>query len=550
MYNDEQNLYHYTYRKDGTEPGQRYDAKQPTVDEQLNSYRQQQEQQTQNSQPVYQSQPQGGQTPHKNGKNRLGLKIASLALVCALLGGLVGGGTAYLVSNSSNSETTEVNVSNRKPTEIQLKTVDGKNPMTDAELYAANVNSVVSINITATSDPNFFGQTTQTAGAGSGFILTPDGYIVTNYHVVADGDSIQVTLDESNGKTAPLTATVVGTDEDTDLALLKVEAKKDLPFLKFGDSDALLVGEWLLAIGNPFALDHTVTAGILSAKNRNIHAGPFDNFLQTDASINPGNSGGPLLNMKGEVIGINTAIIASGQGIGFAIPSNMAAGIVEQIKSGKKVSRGWIGVTIQDVDENTAKALGMEHPSGALVASVLDDEPAAKAGIEAGDVITKVNGKSVEDASALLRAIAAHKPGTSVTLDVWRNGKAVTMDVTLGDRQTGVNSGKPSEAGQKQQNQGQLGLTVRPIKDEERRELRLEGKGGLLVLDVDPSKPAAEAGVRPGDVIVKANRQAVSSPEDLSKIVAGEGSKRGAVMLQINRRGENIFRAVPVSSGK
>lgn len=254
--------------------------------------------------------------------------------------------------------------------------------------------------------------------------------------------------------------------------------------------------------------------------------------------------------MKGEVIGINTAIIASGQGIGFAIPSNMAAGIVEQIKSGKKVSRGWIGVTIQDVDENTAKALGMEHPSGALVASVLDDEPAAKAGIEAGDVITKVNGKSVEDASALLRAIAAHKPGTSVPLDVWRNGKAVTMDVTLGDRQTGVNSGKPSEAGQKQQNQGQLGLTVRPIKDEERRELKLEGKGGLLVLDVDPSKPAAEAGVRPGDVIVKANRQAVSSPEDLSKIVAGEGSKRGAVMLQINRRGENIFRAVPVSSGK
>ena len=209
-----------------------------------------------------------------------------------------------------------------------------------------------------------------------------------------------------------------------------------------------------------------------------------------------------------------------------------------------------------------AKALGMEHPAGALVASVLDGEPAAKAGIEAGDVITKVNGKSVdandihivpesvEDASALLRAIAAHKPGAAVTLAVWRNGKAVELNVTLGDRQAGVNGGKPSEAGQKQQNQGQLGLTVRPLKDEERRELKLDGKGGLLVLDVDSSKPAAEAGVRPGDVIIKANRQTVSSPEDLSKIVTGEGSKRGAVMLQINRRGENIFRAVPVSSGK
>ena len=236
MYNDEQNLYHYTYRKDGTEPGQRYDAKQSTVDEQLGSYRQQQEQQTQNSQPVYQSQPQGGQPPHKNGKNRLGLKIASLALVCALLGGLVGGGTAYLVGNHSGSDTTEVNVSNRKPTEIQLKTVDGKNPMTDAELYAANVNSVVSINITATSDPNFFGQTTQTAGAGSGFILTPDGYIVTNYHVVGDADTVKVTL--YNGDSYD--AQYIGGDEDYDIAVIKIEAT-GLQAVTLGNSEELNV---------------------------------------------------------------------------------------------------------------------------------------------------------------------------------------------------------------------------------------------------------------------------------------------------------------------
>ena len=277
MYNDEQNLYHYTYRKDGTEPGQRYDAKQPTVDEQLGSYRQQQEQQTQNSQPVYQSQPQGGQTPHKNGKNRLGLKIASLALVCALLGGLVGGGTAYLVSNSSSSNTTEVNVSNRKPTEIQLKTVDGKNPMTDAELYAANVNSVVSINITATSDPNFFGQTTQTAGAGSGFILTPDGYIVTNYHVVGDADTVKVTL--YNGDSYD--AQYIGGDEDYDIAVIKIEAT-DLPNVTLGNSDSLNVGDHVLAIGNPLGeLTFSMSEGIASSVNRaiDVDGTPF-NMIQ------------------------------------------------------------------------------------------------------------------------------------------------------------------------------------------------------------------------------------------------------------------------------
>ena len=205
---------------------------------------------------------------------------------------------------------------------------------------------------------------------GSGFIVSADGYIVTNNHVVADADVIRVTLDQSNGKSEAITAKLVGADEETDLALLKIETKKTLPYLAFGNSDELRIGEWLLAIGNPFGLDHSVTAGILSAKNRNIHAGPFDNFLQTDASINPGNSGGPLLNMAGQVIGINTAIIASGQGIGFAIPSNMAAKIIDQIKSGKKISRGWIGVGIQDVEENTAKALGLKDARARLWAAL------------------------------------------------------------------------------------------------------------------------------------------------------------------------------------
>lgn len=379
---------------------------------------------------------------------------------------------------------------------------------------------------------------------GSGFIISADGYIVTNNHVVADADVIHVTLDESNGKSTPLEAKLIGADEETDLALLKVEARKDLPFLKFGNSDALKVGEWLMAIGNPFGLDHTVTSGILSAKGRNIRSGPFDNFLQTDCSINPGNSGGPLLNMDGDVIGINTAIIASGQGIGFAIPSNMAANIIDQIKSGKKVSRGWIGVTIQDVDEAMAKAIGMETPRGALVASTLAGEPAARAGIEDGDVIVSVDGESIADSSALLRAIAAKKPGNEVRLGVWRNGKEQVMTVTLGERQS-AQSATPGKEGKKQ-DEGLLGLTVRALKPEERQEMDISDKEGILVLSVNPDKAAAEADIRPGDVILRADRKPVNTPEALSKIVKEVGVQRGAVMLQVMRRGDTLFKAITI----
>ena len=380
---------------------------------------------------------------------------------------------------------------------------------------------------------------------GSGFIISADGYIVTNNHVVADADVIHVTLDESNGKPTPLVAKLIGADEETDLALLKVDAKKELPFLKFGNSDALKVGEWLMAIGNPFGLDHTVTSGILSAKGRNIRSGPFDNFLQTDCSINPGNSGGPLLNMDGDVIGINTAIIASGQGIGFAIPSNMAANIIEQIKSGKKVSRGWIGVTIQDVDEAMARAIGMETPRGALVASTLEGEPAAKAGIEDGDVIVSVDGESIADSSALLRAIAAKKPGSVVKLGVWRGGKEQVMDVTLGERQSSQNAAAPGKDGKKR-DEGLLGLTVRSLKAEERQEMDLPDKEGILVLEVNPDKAAAEADIRPGDIILRADRKPVNTPEALSRIVKEVGVKRGAIMLQVMRRGDTLFKALTI----
>lgn len=377
---------------------------------------------------------------------------------------------------------------------------------------------------------------------GSGFLVSADGYIVTNNHVVAEADAIRVTMDQ-NGKTKDFKATLIGADEETDLALLKIDGS-GLPYLVFGNSDALKVGEWLLAIGNPFGLDHTVTAGILSATGRNIRSGPFDNFLQTDASINPGNSGGPLLNMSGQVVGINTAIIASGQGIGFAIPSNMAARIIDQIKDGKKISRGWIGVTIQDVDENVAKALGLKDQSGALVGSVLENEPAQKAGIRDGDVILAVDDKNIEDSAALLRAIADKAPGTSAVLTVWRDGRTTNITVTLGERKAVTGDSRPGR--KKDQSNTELGISVRPLTSQERKEMHVPDGEGLFITNVDPDKPGAEADLRNGDVILKVNQTAVRNVEEFANIVREIGKQRGAIMLQI-RRGNAIYqRAVPL----
>ena len=432
MYNDEQNLYHYTYRKDGTEPGQRYDAKQPTVDEQLNSYRQQQEQQTQNSQPVYQSQPQGGQTPHKNGKNRLGLKIASLALVCALLGGLVGGGTAYLVSNSSNSDTTEVNVSNRKPTEIQLKTVDGKNPMTDAELYAANVNSVVSINVSTTT--NVFGRTTESAASGSGFFITKDGYILTNYHVIEGASTVKVTA--YDGTTYD--AAVIGGDEDYDIAVIKVEGTNFQPVV-IGKSGSVQIGETVAAVGNPLGeLTFSMSQGIVSCVNRaiNVDGKPF-NMIQVDCSINPGNSGGPLFNSYGEVIGIVSAKYSSYsnttvEGIGFAIPIDDVLAMVKDIMTdGYVTNKPYIGITPQNMTAQMAQQYRYDVTQGVFVCSVEEGSAAEKAGLRMGDVITKIDDKTITSYEDLVAAKKSYSAGDTATFTIYREGQTQTVELTF-----------------------------------------------------------------------------------------------------------------------
>lgn len=376
---------------------------------------------------------------------------------------------------------------------------------------------------------------------GSGFIISEDGYIVTNNHVVAKADEITVIL---KGGKEKFKAKIIGTDPDTDLALLKIDAKEKLPYLEFGDSDKIRPGDWVLAIGNPFGLDHTVTAGIISAKGRVIGAGPYDNFLQTDASINPGNSGGPLINLEGKVIGINTAIVASGQGIGFAIPSNMAKEVITQLKEYKVVKRGWLGVSIQDVDENTAKAIGLKEPKGALIANVFKGQPADKAGIKVGDVIIAVDGKPIEDSRDLTRMIGKFKPGTEVKITLWRNGVVKEVWVKLEERSKYIASIKSSYA--EKSSDYILGMKLRSVTKEDVEKYNLSEEKGLIVLDVESGSPADEADIRPMDIILSANFKSVNSILDLEEVIEKDAKKKGAVLLLIKRRGQTLFRSISI----
>jgi serine protease Do len=379
--------------------------------------------------------------------------------------------------------------------------------------------------------------------SGSGFLISADGYIVTNNHVIAEADEVKVTFP---GQDKPITAKVVGRDQEADLALIKIDGKSGLPHLEFADSDAVKVGQWVLAIGNPFGLHNTVTKGIISATGRVIGAGPFDNFIQTDASINPGNSGGPLINMDGKVVGVNSAIIASGQGIGFAIPSNMARDTIGQLRENKAVKRGWLGVTIQDIDENTAKALGLQNTKGSLVTSVIEGEPAQKAGVATGDVITAVSGQSVDDSNMLLRRVAAIKPGDSAKLAIWRKGQTITLTVNLGERDLA----KTAKAGQTgpegHAEQTVLGLTVHPVERQEAKALGLDKPAGLLITAIGEGSPAEDTDIRAGDVILEVNQHPVNSTGDFKRIAAEDGRAKGVVMLLIKRQKQNIIRTIPV----
>jgi serine protease Do len=366
---------------------------------------------------------------------------------------------------------------------------------------------------------------------GSGFIIESDGYILTNHHVVKDADEIRVIFrDESETQ-----ARVVGKDPKTDIALIKVDVGKPLPTVKLGDSDKLKEGEWVLAIGNPFGLKYTLTAGIVSAKGREIGAGPYDDFIQTDASINPGNSGGPLLNMKGEVVGINTAIVAGGAGIGFAIPINLVRDVLPQIRSKGYVSRGWLGVMIQKITPELAKSLGLDKPVGALVSEITQGGPAEGSGLERGDVIVEFQGQKVERFNDLPRMVAAVPPGTTVELKVLRKGKEKTIKTKLGELPE-----ESAEEAQGEQGQGEdLGLELQEITPGMAKGHGLPSEKGLIVTGVDPRGPAAQAGIRRGDIILEVNQKEVKTLAEFRKIV-GE-TKKGEMMLFLVKRQEGAL---------
>jgi serine protease Do len=381
-------------------------------------------------------------------------------------------------------------------------------------------------------------------GAGSGFIIEADGTLLTNNHVVAGADRIRVQLND--GRT--FDGQVLGRDPLTDVAVVRLRGKvENLPVVKLGDSQAMRVGDWVVAIGNPFGLASSVSVGIVSAFARDIGAGPYDDFLQTDAAINPGNSGGPLFNLRGEVIGINTAIVGGGTGVGFAIPSNMAKALLPRLEKGQKIRRGWLGVVGQDLTPELAKSLNVPQPRGAVVADVAPDTPANKAGLNSGDVIVAVDEQPVESFHALTRAVGFKEPGTPANLTLYRNGKKESLQIVLGERPATVDRiapGLDDDEASGEQKSDALGVRFEDV-GSARPQRGRSGGAGALIVSVDPGSPADHADLRPGMVVVEAAGKPVRNAQDVYRVLR-EAKSGTAVLLRIEVQGRKTLRALPI----
>lgn len=368
---------------------------------------------------------------------------------------------------------------------------------------------------------------------GSGFIIDKEGYILTNNHVVEKASAVKVRLKDGKEHDAK----IVGRDSKTDIAVIKITTKNGLSVATLGDSDKLEVGEWVLAVGNPFGLEHTVTAGIVSAKGRVIGQGPYDDFIQTDASINPGNSGGPLFNLRGEVVGINTAIVSGGQGIGFAIPINLAKSLLPQLENKGKVVRGWLGVVIQKVTPELAKSFNLKESEGALVSDVMEDSPAAKADIHRGDVIVSFDGQRIKEMEQLPKLVAATEVGKKAKLGLIRDGKNLEIEVVVGELKD-----ERKAAGETPETEKNHGLVVQNITPEIARHLNLKDQKGVIVTDIQPGSSAENADLRAGDIIVEINKKPIRSVVDFKELMKKASLKDGIIMLV--KRGNVTFYGV------
>jgi serine protease Do len=386
---------------------------------------------------------------------------------------------------------------------------------------------------------------------GSGFIIDPSGLVVTNNHVISDADEVTVILNNGDN----LKAEIVGRDKKTDLALLRVKPEQPLKAVKFGDSDKLRLGEWVIAIGNPFSLGGTVTAGIVSARNRDINSGPYDNYIQTDAAINRGNSGGPLFNLNGEVVGVNTAIISPSGGsigIGFAVPSKTVVGVIDQLREFGEIRRGWLGVRIQPVTPEIADSLNIKPPRGALIAGLDDKGPAKPAGIEAGDVIVTFDGHEVKEMRDLPRIVADTPVGKEVQVVIIRDGKEQTKTVKIarlddGDKQAALTPKKDEQPEEKTTVKKTLGLEIANLNDELRKRYNIQGKvKGVVITGVDPNSAAAESRLTPGTVIVSVQQQPVTSAADLQTRIdkLKKDGKKAVVLLISSGSGDTTFIAI------
>jgi serine protease Do len=388
---------------------------------------------------------------------------------------------------------------------------------------------------------------------GSGFIIDPSGYVVTNSHVVGDAGKVEVTLQDDS----KYPAKIIGRDPKTDIALLKIKADKPLPYVTFGDSSTAQVGDWVMAVGNPFGLGGTVTTGIISARGRDIHSGPFDDFLQIDAPINRGNSGGPTFNLDGQVIGINTAIYSpngGSVGIGFAVPSSIAKTVVAQLEEHGKVSRGWLGVQIQEVTPAIAASLGLQGEHGALVAVVAPDSPGAKAGLKQGDVILTFDGREVSRLHDLPRLVAETAPDTGAKMKVWRDGKTVELQATLGELPNNEQVASAAN-GQEQDESARadaLGMHLAALNSQLRRELHA-GKDvqGVVITRVDHGSAAAEVGLSEGDIVVAIDQQPVKTPQEAAaKLKEAASSPKKSALLLLNRHGVTQYVGVNLSQNQ